>query len=235
MRRLTILIALVILATPASYAECRGDTCIDVSTDQEGNQVVVTVKKGSPGSSSTSSPRARSSNTIRRPWIPWLPRPAVTRPAQPRPRTSSKPRVRTISGNQISDQVRSVLPTGTIITQPLQNILVNEPVNFMTNVPTQFTTVIVVLRIPITIHLTALYFWDFGDGKSLVTKLPGAPYPAMLIPHTYEVTGERDVTLVVRWSGFWSAGAISAPINGTITQQIQRKISIIPAHSRFTR
>ena len=235
MRRLTILLALAILATPASYAECSGDTCIDVSTDQAGNQVVITVKKGSPGSSSTASPRARSSNTIRRPWIPWLPRPAVTRPAQPRPRTTSKPRVRTISGNQISDQVRSVLPTGTIITQPLQNILVNEPVNFMTNVPTQFTTVIVVLRIPITIHLTALYFWDFGDGHTLITKLPGAPYPAMLNQHSYSTTGDHQVSLTVRWSGFWSAGTISAPINGTITQEINKEITVFPAKARFTR
>ena len=234
MRTLTAALLLVLVTATMSHAECNGDTCIDVSTDQAGNQVVITVKKGSPGSSSTSTARTRTS-TVRKPWIPWLPKPVATRAPLPRPKVTSKPRVRTISGNQISDQVKSVLPTGSIITQPLNNILIHEPVNFMTTVPTQFSTVIVVLRIPITIHLTALYMWDFGDGHTLITKFPGAPYPAMLNQHSYSTTGEQRVNLTVRWSGFWSAGTISAPINGTITQEIAREITVFPAKARFIR
>jgi hypothetical protein len=125
------------------------------------------------------------------------------------------------------------LPTGTIITQPLKDPLIHEPVNFMTTVPTSFSTVIVVLRIPITIHLTALYVWDFGDGNSLVAKFPGAPYPAMLNQHTYRSVGEKKVSLTVRWSGFWSAGAMSAPINGSITQRIGKELTIRPARTTF--
>jgi len=233
MRRLGILVISFLLVTPISEAECRGNTCIDVSADQEGKEVVITVKKGKVGSSITSSPRARATSTTRRPWIPWLPKPAVTRVSTPRPRVTSKPRVRTISSSQISDQVRSLLPTGTIITQPLKDPLIHEPVNFMTTVPTNFSTVIVVLRIPITIHLTALYVWDFGDSNSLVTKFPGAPYPAMLNQHTYKSSGEKRVSLTVRWSGFWSAGVMSAPINGSITQRIEKELTIRPARTTF--
>ena len=225
MRTLTAALLLVLVTATTSHVECSGDTCIDVSTDQAGNQVVITVKKGSPGSSSTSSARTRTS-TVKKPWIPWLPKPIATRAPQPRPKVTSKPRVRTISGNQISDQVKSVLPTGSIITQPLQNILIHEPVNFMTTVPTQFSTVIVALRIPITIYLTALYMWDFGDDHTLITKFPGAPYPAMLNQHSYSATREQQVRLTVRWSGFWSAGTISAPIIGTITQELTKEITV---------
>ena len=233
MRRLVILVVAFLLFTPTSEAECRENTCIDVSADEEGKEVVITVKKGKAGSSSTSSPRARATSTTRRPWIPWLPKPAVTRAAAPRPKVTSKPRIRTISGSQISDQVRSLLPTGTIITQPLKDPLIHEPVNFMTTVPTHFSTVIVVLRIPITIHLTALYLWDFGDGNTLVTKFPGAPYPAMLNQHTYRSAGEKKASLTVRWSGFWSAGAMSAPINGSITQRLEKEITVRPARTTF--
>ena len=233
MRRLVILVVAFLLSTPTSEAECRENTCIDVSADQEGKEVVITVKKGKAGSSSTSSPRARATSTTRRPWIPWLPKPAVTRAAAPRPKVTSKPRIRTISGSQISDQVRSLLPTGTIITQPLKDPLIHEPVNFMTTVPTHFSTVIVVLRIPITIHLTALYLWDFGDGNTLVTKFPGSPYPAMLNQHTYRLAGEKKASLTVRWSGFWSAGAMSAPINGSITQRLEKEITVRPARTTF--
>ena len=233
MRRFGILVISFLLVTPISEAECRGSTCIDVSADQEGKEVVITVKKGKAGSTSTSSPRARTTSSARKPWIPWLPKPAVTRAAAPRPKVTSKPRIRTITGSQISDQVRSLLPTGTIITQPLKDPLIHEPVNFMTSVPTSFSTVIVVLRIPITIHLTALYFWDFGDGHTFVTKFPGAPYPAMLNQHTYRSAGEKKASLTVRWSGFWSAGAMSAPINGSITQRIEKDLTIRPARTTF--
>ena len=233
MRRFGILVISFLLVTPISEAECRESTCIDVSADQEGKEVVITVKKGKAGSTSTSSPRARTTSSARKPWIPWLPKPAVTRAAAPRPKVTSKPRIRTITGSQISDQVRSLLPTGTIITQPLKDPLIHEPVNFMTTVPTNFSTVIVVLRIPITIHLTALYVWDFGDGHTLVTKFPGAPYPAMLNQHTYRSAGEKKASLTVRWSGFWSAGAMSAPINGSITQRIETELTIRPARTTF--
>ena len=233
MRRLAILVIGFLFVIPISHAECQENTCIDVSADQEGKEVVITVKKGKAGSTSTTSPRTRSTSIARKPWIPWLPKPAVTRVSTPRPRVTSKPRVRTISSSQISDQVRSLLPTGTIITQPLKDSLIHEPVNFMTTVPTNFSTVIVVLRIPIAIHLTALYVWDFGDGNSLVTKFPGAPYPAMLNQHTYKSSGEKRVSLTVRWSGFWSAGAMSAPINGSITQRIEKELTIRPARTTF--
>lgn len=233
MKRISLLLAFLLIATPIVYADCEGETCIDVSTDSDRNEVVITVKKGKGGSVTRSSPRARSTTNARRPWIPWLPKPAVTRAAAPRPKVTSKPRVRTISGSQISDQVRSLLPTGTIMTQPLKEPLINEPVNFMTTVPTHFTTVLVVLRIPITIHLTALYEWDFGDGQTFVTKLPGAPYPAMLNQHTYRSAGDKQVNLTVRWSGFWSAGGMRAPINGSIIQRLQKDLLIRPARTTF--
>ena len=230
-----ICFALILLALPIQsvHAECSGDTCIDVSADQDGNQVIITVKKGREGSSSTTSSRPRTVSTLRKPWIPWLPRPKVTRSATPRPVTTSKPRVRTISSSQISDQVKRVLPTGAIITQPLSDPLVNQPVNFMTTVPTHFTAVIVVLRIPITIHLTALYLWDFGDGRTLATKLQGAPYPAMINHHTFSSVGEKEVHLKVRWSGVWSTGAISGPINGSITQSLRKDVTVIPAKTLY--
>ena len=233
MKLFCIALVLVLLPVPRVYAECNGDTCIDVSTDQDSNQVVITVKKGKQGSSSTTSARPRTNSTVRKPWIPWLPRPKVIRTATPRPVTTSKPRVRTISGSQISDQVKSLLPTGKIITQPLSDPLVNQPVNFMTTIPTHFTAVIVVLRIPITIHLTALYFWDFGDGRTLVTKLPGAPYPAMLNHNTFNTAGEKQVKLTVQWSGVWSAGTIAGPINGSITQQVAKELTVRPARTLY--
>ncbi len=214
--------------TKIAAAECDGDTCIDVEANQESNEVIIIVKKGKAGSATTSRPRPATSATLRQPWIPWLPKPATTTKAHPKPATSIKPRVRKISGSQISDQVKSLLPSGSIVTQPLGDALVQEPVNFMTNTPTQFTTVLIVLNVPITIHLTPVFTWDFGDGKSITTKLPGAPYPISLINHTYLAAGEKRITLTTKWSGYWRAGALSAPIKGAITQRTSKSILVRP-------
>ena len=234
MRILCLVLALTLSSLSQVHAECEGDTCVDVTADETGNEVVITVKKGKPGSSRTSSPRPRTTSTVRKAWIPWLPKPVSTAKPRPRPVTSQKPRVRTISSSQISDQVRSLIPTGSIVTQPLGEALVREPVNFMTNTPSHFTTVIVVLTVPITIHLTPLFIWDFGDGNSQITKLQGAPYPLSLVQNSYGSPGEKRVSLTIKWSGFWRAGAMSAPINGAITQRITKKIEIRPARTTYT-
>ena len=235
MRVLLLTLALLLTSIPTLHADCEGDTCIDVSADQESNQVVITVKKGKAGTSSTSSPKPRARSTARKLFIPWLPKPVTTAKPRPRPSLTVKPRVKKISGSQISDQVRSLLPSGLIITQPLDNPLVQEPVNFMTTVPSRFSTVIVVLGIPITIQLSAQYLWDFGDGNTLSTKMQGAPYPLSLIENTYKSSGVRKVTLTVTWSGFWSAGGMSAPIKGGITQTFSRGIEVRPARAIYTR
>lgn len=226
MRALLLTLTLLLNSISAVHAECQRDTCIDVSADQESNQVVITVKKGKAGSSKTSSPISLTTSKPRKLFIPWLPKPVSTAKPRARPSLTSKPRVKRISGSEISDQVRSLLPSGLIISQPLDNPLTQEPVNFLTTVPTHFSTVLIVLRIPITIHLTALFEWDFGDGRTLTTKAQGAPYPLTLITNTYRSSGPKDVTLTIKWSGRWSAGGMSAPINGGITQTISRRINV---------
>lgn len=233
MRKIALLAIFFLLLPQHAIAKCEGDTCIDVSTNQDSNEVVVTVKKGKPGSSKSSKPKSPNTTVAkpRKPWIPWLPKPASVPAARPKPslKPQTKPRVRFIAGSQISNQVRKLLPTGSIITQPLGDPLLQEPVNFITNSPMHFTTVIIVLDIPITIHLTPTFTWNFGDGNTYTTKLPGAPYPLSIVENTYRTPGAKQVTLTTVWSGYWRAGAITAPINGAITQRVQKEIYVRPA------
>ncbi|MBU3715898.1 MAG: PKD domain-containing protein [Candidatus Nanopelagicaceae bacterium] len=240
---LLTLVAALIFPTGAIAEECDGDTCIEVSADDD-NHLVIKVKKGKPGSTTTSSPSSNStstssSSTIRKqPWIPWLPKPVAT----PRPKSTKitkprvrKPRVKKISAIQLADQVKRMLPSGVILTQPTSAALLREPVNFMTTVPSSFQTVIVVLEVPILITLKATYSWDFGDGNSHTSHHPGAPYPASIITNRYQQAGEYQVELKVTWSGSWRAGTISGPIKGSITQVFERDLSIHGADTTFTR
>lgn len=239
-----ITLAILNSATPLSLGEeCDGDTCVSVTADDE-NHLVIKVRKGSPGSSTTYAPTPRASQSasprLRKPWIPWLPR--ATASPTPRPSRSPsakpknrKPRVRKISSSALADQVSKMLPGGLIVSQPTSGALVREPVNFITTVPKTFQTVLVVLEVPIYINLQASYHWEFGDGESMVSVLPGAPYPAGSVLHSYSRTGEFEVKLKVIWNGTWRAGAISGPIQGSIRQNFQRKLQIHPADTRIDR
>jgi len=233
--RITLLAIFILISSiTTANSACEGETCIDVKADQESNEVVITVKKGKAGGEASTSPKPRPTPTIKRPWIPWLPKPVATRKAVALgPKPSPKPRVKRISGSQISDQVKSLIPRGEIITQPLENILVNQSVNFLTNTPLHFTTVLVVLGTPITIHLTPEFLWEFGDGNSYRTRLAGAPYPLMLIENTYKSSGQKKVELTTTWSGLWRAGSLSAPVDGEIVQKVRRDLEIRPARGIY--
>ncbi|MBT0995549.1 hypothetical protein KIN34_14795 [Cellulomonas sp. DKR-3] len=45
------------------------------------------------------------------------------------------------------------------------------------------------------------YAWDFGDGSTLTTTSPGAPYPSFELSHTYERVLTATVTLTTTWTG----------------------------------
>lgn len=238
----SLILALALLSPmPAQGEECEGDTCIEVSADDD-NHLVIKVKKGKPGSVTTTapSPKPSATTTQKQAWIPWLPKPKVTSAPRPKSTTVSRPRarkpkVKKISAIQLAEQVKRMLPSGVILTQPTTSALLREPVNFMTTIPSTFQTVIVVLEVPIYITLKAQYRWDFGDGNTEISHHPGAPYPASLIIHKYAKEGEYDVGLRVTWSGTWRAGAISGPIKGSINQSFDREISVYAADTAFTR
>lgn len=241
-KSMVLLTVQLLLLTPAPIAKgesCDGQTCIDVSATSE-SELVIKVRKGKAGSESTSSPRPRSSATPKKiTWIPWWPivekKPSVT----PKPATTSakprtrKPRVKKVEAISLADQVRQLLPSGVIITQPNSALLVREPINFITTVPRNFQTVIVLLDVPVTIDLKARYLWDFGDGTSVEHLTQGAAYPAGTITHTYMNQGVAEVKLLVIWSGKWRAAGISGDIKGAMRAEFERKLMIRTADTRF--
>ncbi len=49
------------------------------------------------------------------------------------------------------------------------------------------------------------YTWDFGDGDTLTTTDPGAPWPDGTVSYTYRKSGRYDVTVTVRWAADWQS------------------------------
>jgi len=236
--------ALLLTFLPSAEGkQCKGGTCIGVTTDEK--SVIITVQKGKPGSKATTKPKPLPSKpplpkTSKAPvkpkiLIPYLPKVSKPKPTpKPKPKVTVKPRVKKIKASSLSDQVRQLLPGGAITIQPTNGALRGEPVNFMTSVPNRFQTVLMVLDVPIRIDLRANYIWDFGDGSTISTFSQGAPYPLGTIAHSYKSVGAPTVRLLVTWSGTWSSGGISGPINGVIRQNFQESLKVHAANTDFT-
>jgi hypothetical protein len=62
--------------------------------------------------------------------------------------------------------------------------------------------------VPLTVHATPHWHFDFGDGTSLDSDVPGTPYdgtdpvehPEHYVTATYHQTGQLPVTVTVTWS-----------------------------------
>jgi hypothetical protein len=114
---------------------------------------------------------------------------------------------------------RLPLPAARINVQPPnRRTLVNIPTNLYADAgPVVLPTN--VLGQPVRVRATPLRFrWTYGDGRSLTTADPGAPYPALRTAHTYQDPGRRMLGLRTTYSGEYSvAGGPWLPIDGLAT------------------
>jgi hypothetical protein len=122
-------------------------------------------------------------------------------------------------GAVLIDLERVGLPELTVHTNPADKTLVNLDTIFYTN-PQPVTKTLDLLGQSVLVEATpASYLWHFGDGESVTTDSPGAPYPAMDVTHKYphaKVTlrPSVDTTYTARFrvnGGPWQG------VNGTVT------------------
>jgi len=113
--------------------------------------------------------------------------------------------------------------------------LVNMPAIVYTTPATQrFTTTL--LGYPVEVEATAAsYTWDFGDGTTLTTTSPGAPYPHHDVAHPYAAPGTWTIALTTTWSGRYRLGGATAwtPVVGTATTTSQATVTTVEARTRL--
>ncbi|WP_448615840.1 hypothetical protein [Modestobacter sp. URMC 112] len=102
--------------------------------------------------------------------------------------------------------------------QPPGNGLVGLPVIFFTTGPTTETFTVDIRGFDVDITARATGFaWHTGDGTSLTTTDPGAPYPRQTITHDYRA-GTYTAFLTTTWGATYSVdGGASADVPGTTT------------------
>jgi hypothetical protein len=117
---------------------------------------------------------------------------------------------------------RTSLPPSTLQVQPPNGrTLVNFDTNFFTDAR-EFDRTVTLLGQRVDLHIVPSVFgWHFGDGASLTTAEPGAPYPDLDVTHSYlrkgRVAPSVDTTYTAQFrvnGGPWRAVPGSVTIAG---------------------
>jgi hypothetical protein len=111
------------------------------------------------------------------------------------------------------------LPSLQAHTQPADKTLVNFPTIFYTDPPRFARTVTLLGRQVDVVATPESYTWNHGDGSSMTTRSPGAPYPAQDVTYNYADAHTTVLTSVdVTYTGrFRIDGGDWQEIPGTVT------------------
>jgi PKD repeat protein len=98
---------------------------------------------------------------------------------------------------------------------PSDGTLVNVDTIFYADTASTMQTTITLLgeQVALTLHPTQ-WAWRFGDGSTLTTTTPGAPYPDTSVTHRYSETGTYAASVTVTWDGTFTFGGQTANIPG---------------------
>jgi hypothetical protein len=102
---------------------------------------------------------------------------------------------------------------------PSDGTLVNIDTVFYADTPGVVRTAITLLgqRVVLTLHPVS-WLWTFGDGATLTTTTPGAPYPDTSVTHRYRETGTYAASVTVTWGGTFTFGGQTVDIPGTTSR-----------------
>jgi hypothetical protein len=127
-----------------------------------------------------------------------------------------------------------IAPSSTRV-NPSDGTLVNVDTIFYADTPSSMQTTITLLgeRVALTLHPTKWY-WRFGDGATLTTTTPGAPYPDTSVTHRYTEAGTYAASVTVTWDGTFGFGGQTAGIPGdTSIAGPPTTVAVREAHTRL--
>ena len=241
MKKIVLGIVIALVPTAAFGAGCAEKVCIAVVTDPSANQIVITATQNKAGS--TTKPKVVKPK-VAKPKVATTPRPVVKKTYKPVVKTvkkvvpkkavTLKPKVK--ASVSLSDRITQLLPSSHIIANPTPYGLVQVPTYFYTDAQPTFATTSMVVVLNVAVNLTPTFNWDFGDGSTLQTSIPGRAYPDKTIGHIYKKAGTYPVTLTISWGGTWGAeGNTYAIQGGNIVQTISTAYQVVSAPTTYVK
>jgi len=148
----------------------------------------------------------------------------ITSECYAEPPTVAQAPLPTVTPALVLNAIRQMgLPSLEAVTQPADKTLVNFETIFYTE-PEAFTRTVTLLGQSVDVEASpSQYAWNHGDGTTVATSTPGAPYPSKEITHNYidahvTVAPSVDVTYTARfrvsggaWQGIDETVTIAGP------------------------
>ena len=104
-------------------------------------------------------------------------------------------------GSSVSEEFERTIPATGLTHQPRQGVLPYLPVIFHSTQPSGLPPSDHVINgVSVTLYPRPSWTWDFGDGTSLRTSVPGSAYPDLAVSHTYSRGGRMQVRVTTTWS-----------------------------------
>jgi hypothetical protein len=127
-----------------------------------------------------------------------------------------------------------VFPALTVHVQPSTRTLVNLETVVWTDKNQVLTTTVTLLGFPVVVQAVPLkYQWHFGDGTSVETSTPGAPYPSKEITHKYLKRGDVRLTVTTFYGASYTVAGLTRyvgdiPITGPATPlQVREAVPVL--------
>jgi PKD domain len=142
------------------------------------------------------------------------------------PTDPTQPAVVVITDEIVLTEVKSVgFASSVVHVQPKGNTLVNLDTNFYAD-RKMFDRAIPIQGQLIPVRATPKYTWHFGDGTTMQTTGPGAPYPDGDVTHKYLNRGKVVVSVTLNYDTWYrlpgqdwrQAGIVDIPGPGTAVQ-----------------
>lgn len=134
----------------------------------------------------------------------------------------------TTATQELRDAFARAVPPLRLTAEPARGVLPQVPTLFDSGQPAALQPSTHALAgAQVVLRPVARWHWDFGDGTSLDTQVPGSHYPDLTVSHVYRASG----TFVVRVRATWTAtftvnGSSPRAVDGSVTQQAQLAVLV---------
>ena len=110
---------------------------------------------------------------------------------------------------RVQERFEEGVPAGQVSTQPRTGVLPYLPVVFDSGQPAAIAPIRFVIEgREVFIHPVPRWSWDFGDGVTLRTTVPGSRYPDLAVSHAYRRTGHHAVTVRTTWTATYEVSGV---------------------------
>ncbi len=98
------------------------------------------------------------------------------------------------------EEFRRALPPSRITASPPRGVMPYLPVVFDAGQPQSVEPIeLTVLGEQVRLEPRPRWLWDFGDGATLESSVPGSRYPDLTVSHAYRAGGPRTVRVTTLW------------------------------------